>query len=112
MQRNLQFPAYRRAVSEGFTVNMYNPTLFWNLSDGFYVAPSRDLVPNRSPEIGRFSYDANTGNPSMTGSRREYVIVRSAIVAYLSRPVGERGSFSDQLDEARNDARPDERRRV
>ncbi len=113
MQRNLSYPAYRRAVNDGFTVKICNPTLFWNLREGFYVSPSRDLVPNSNPEIGQFSYNANTGDPSMTGSRREYAIVRTAIEEWLSSPVGDRGSFCEVLRWLQTrEAPPDERRRV
>lgn len=64
---------YRSACDEAFRVNMCNPTVYWNATDGFYVSPSSDLVPNQDYRVGAAYYCLNNNSErSLSGSRREY----------------------------------------
>jgi hypothetical protein len=81
----LSYGDYRTACNNAFTVNMHNPTVYYNPGDGFYVAPSSDLVPNEDTVISLAYYSANTGARSLTGSRREYAPIAHAIREFFSR---------------------------
>lgn len=80
----LSYNDYRAACNEVFSAKIMNPTIYYNPTDGFYVAPSRDLVPNSDTSLGLAFYVANTGDRSHTGSRREYRPIADAIREYHS----------------------------
>jgi len=80
----LSYGDYRTACNEAFSANMHNPTVYYNPSDGFYVAPSSDLVPNTDTVISLAYYSANSGERSLTGSRREYTPIARAIREFFA----------------------------
>jgi len=47
---------YRATCNEAFTVKISDPSVFWNQTDGFYVAPSAQLVPNTDLCVGLAYY--------------------------------------------------------
>ena len=82
----LSYKNYREACAEGFSVTMCNPTIYWNRKDGFYVAPSRNLIPNEDLSLGLCYYDANSGCRSHRGTRREYKPILAGIKKFISNP--------------------------
>lgn len=80
---NLSYTGYRDACNEAYRVNMSNPTVYWNHSDGFYIAPSKSLVANDDLTVGLAYYCLNNGSkPSLSGTRREYQPIARAIRKY------------------------------
>jgi hypothetical protein len=98
----LSYKNYKLACDEAFRVNMSNPTVFWNEIRGFYVRPSRDLCPNMDLVINLASYDANTGERSLRGTRREYAPIARGIQNYYS------GNNDKSLEESVHDSVDDD----
>lgn len=80
----LSYTSYKSAVKKAFTASCLNPTVFYNPVNGFYVRPSKNLVPTDDTEIGLAFYNLNTNRPSMRGTRREYQPIMRAIKKFFS----------------------------
>ena len=81
----LSYTNYRSAVHDAFSSKMSSPTIFWSVSDGFYVATSPKLSPNGDVCLGLAYYSLNDGGrPSFSGSRGEYDKISRAINLYHS----------------------------
>jgi hypothetical protein len=63
---------FRSAIDDAFTARICDPTVFWNETDGFYVAPSRKLVPNRDYCVGAANYILPSGKKSLSTSRKSF----------------------------------------
>src|SRR3989304_7335784 len=64
---------YRATCNEAFTVKISDPSVFWNQTDGFYVAPSAQLVPNTDLCVGLAYYSlTNNSARRLSGSPRGY----------------------------------------
>ena len=97
---------YRATCNEAFTVKISDPSVFWNQTDGFYVAPSAQLVPNTDLCVGLAYYSLNNNCArSLSGSRREYAPIAQGIRLFFSTPAADRnGSLRQYIQEATNDA--------
>ena len=110
---NLSYNDYHTAINEAFGANISNPSVFWNSTDGFYVSPSSDLVPNDDYCVGSASYGANTGGRSMSGSRAEYAPIARGIRRYYHGDkntdcYGPHSSLSQVIDQEIYDTLPDD----
>ena len=95
---------YRSACDEAFCVNMSNPTVYWNADDGFYVAPSSDLIPNSDYCVGLAYYSLNNECArSLSGSRREYQPIAAGIRQFYATTPRE-GNLQDCIADAQKDA--------
>ena len=103
---NLSHANYRAACNQAFRFTMVNPTVYWNKNVGFYVAPSRDIAPNRDLCIGLAYYDRPSyRDRSLSGSRREYQPIAAGIREYYSTSPDQRfGPLADYVQDARFDA--------
>lgn len=97
---------YRVACDDAFRVNICNPTVFWSATDGFYVAPSRDLVPNGNLRVGLAYYNLNMdGARSLSGSRSEYRPIAAGIRKFYATAADDRyGTLREYVDTAKSEA--------
>lgn len=97
---------YRAAINSAFAANISDPSIFWNPSIGFYVAPSSRLAPNDDYCVGQAYYSLNNnGEQNFSGSRSEYQPLAAGIRKYYATAPAERsGSLRDYVDTARFEA--------
>ena len=102
----LSYKSYRTACDRAFSDNIMNPSIFWNAEDGFYVAPSCNLVPNNDLCLGLAYYClTNNSERSFTGSRREYRPVAIGIRKFFAIPESQRThSLYEFVEQAQFDA--------
>ena len=104
MKLNLSHTSYRSACDQAFRARMSDPTVYWNADDGFYVAPSRDLAPNRDYCVGLAYYSLNNNSDrSLSGTRREYQPLAAGIRKYHTTSPDKRdGTLEDYVRFARS----------
>ena len=97
---NLSYRDYREAVEEAFAENISNPSLYWSPADGFYAAPSSDLIPNTDYCLGRAHHNLNNdGARSPAGTRAEYRPIAAGIRTFFSTPEKQRRPLRDYVFE-------------
>jgi hypothetical protein len=91
---------YRAACDQAYIKNISNPTVYWNMDDGFYVAPSSDLASNNDLRIGLAYYSLNNDSArSLSGSRREYRPIAAGIRKFYATAPNKRiGTLCDYVE--------------
>ena len=96
------FTGYRAAVADAFSRNMHNPSVVYSDREGFTVQSTLVPLDDDEVRVHEASYCADGGEPSMSGSRREYATVRARLVAWLDARAA--GKSRRAADEAADDA--------
>ena len=76
------FESYKKAVNEGFTTNLYNPTLMYSAKHGFYIYPGSLLNEDHDACLGECHYIAN-GKKNFGTSYHSYLLVKSKVIKLL-----------------------------